>query len=250
MEISCRLSKNGASEKVSVFRPKLDPMCCVHLEQKNRGSANGCGAVNTPVFNSEVFSPHMRSRVEQRSETAAVGVDAREIRAFQQIAVVARECEVFKTVGTFMLTRHDVFSVIREIRLPVFRHETVFATRVGPITNNASVACPDAHQREANLRRAFDCSTPRKFANITQLSYSERSSGVSAPSFARSASHSIRSAASGLARRLTSAWSDGASRQSVTGDIRESKDVAFMVPTIYRKLGPARVLKMCISKSR
>src|SRR5690349_8173250 len=77
---------------------------------------------------------------------------------------------------------------------------------------------------------------PRNVVKRRQLAYPLRCSAVSAPSFARAARFSIRAAASGEARKFTSASSEGLSRQSATGDMSAFSEVEFIERTVATPL--------------
>jgi len=78
----------------------------------------------------KAFSPAVAPRVEERLDLATHRIDAREIRALQEIAALASQREVIRVVAPAVLLRDDVLDVVR--------YSAVL------LAEQATVACPSA----------------------------------------------------------------------------------------------------------
>jgi hypothetical protein len=80
-----------------------------------------------------VFSPSVAARVKEPDDFVRIGIAARQVRSFAQIALVTGEREVFEIVRAAVLARIDVFDMER-MRVVVFLSEAaILATIAGAL---------------------------------------------------------------------------------------------------------------------
>jgi hypothetical protein len=106
-------------------------MFCVHPQEKNGRSAYGGDPFDLIAGLAEVVAPNLATGVKQIGHPSGIRIDAGEIRAFDEIAVVTRQSQIVDAITATVLTRDDMFNVITEIRLPTFLHPAVFAAVLG-----------------------------------------------------------------------------------------------------------------------
>ena len=98
----------------------------IHREQPGGRSADGGLAGDASCDSLEVLFPNILARMEETAHFAGVGIDAREVRAFVQIAARTGKGEVFQDRGSAVLPRDDVLDVEGHQRL-ILMHSAVFA---------------------------------------------------------------------------------------------------------------------------
>ena len=98
----------------AVSQPRLtqfDAAWGVPIEQSDCGASLRCQAGNASAPNGEVIAPGIVTRIEQRHNGSAIGIDAGQIRSFIRIAAVTRERQRTRLVRATMLARHDVMNM-------------------------------------------------------------------------------------------------------------------------------------------
>ena len=88
----------------------------------------------------KVLRPHLFSRIEQRDHRATLRINARQIRAFFQVASLAGQCEIHQGVVSAVLLGADMIDVVGDIGL-FFRESAVFTPLMSAITDQAAEAC-------------------------------------------------------------------------------------------------------------
>ena len=164
-----------------------DGIRIVDIQHDDRRSADGCLANKDGALPAKMMGPQMTSRMIESDDLLSLGINSSEIGAFMKVARMARERQVSRVIAAPMLFGNDMLSVICGEGGPLLWKVTIFTTIFRPCTDE--VTCCGIHQALSPLRtrRAFDCSTVRKWMARTYVSYSSFSAAVSRPSFAFSA---------------------------------------------------------------
>jgi len=115
--------------------PKLDSATGVHVEEADRCSAGWCQAGDDSASQSEVIVPIASSWVEQFDDSAGLGINARQVRAFEGVAAITRQCEVFRAVVGEMLAGDDVLDMKRDKRRGGLRNPAVLAPVVSSMSD-------------------------------------------------------------------------------------------------------------------
>jgi hypothetical protein len=135
----------------------------------------------------------MSMRVEQPNVLVHLGIQRDKIRAFVDVAVMARPAKVVEIIGAAMLTSNDVLGVKAVKRIVVLVDAAILATTTGTFPNKLA-PCGVHYELafEARIFRAFACKMAITVPAATYDSYSSCSSGVNCPSLHFSANSSMR----------------------------------------------------------
>ncbi len=79
-------------------------------------SAARCSSDDSPSLKAKVFLPGVFSWVKEGDGDAGLRIDTAQIRAFVQIAPVAREGKIVRVIGTAMLLSDYMLNVERRMR--------------------------------------------------------------------------------------------------------------------------------------
>lgn len=94
-------------------RPNRDELGVVHLEDGDRRPADPRPADEARTFPAEVAAPSVPPWVVQTHDLARLGIDARQVRALEAIAVKARHRQVLGESRTAVLPGDDVVDLER-----------------------------------------------------------------------------------------------------------------------------------------
>ena len=112
---------------ISTRQAQVEPVIAVEFEHLHGGAANGGSSNEMQSLPFKVVMPRILPRMEQDRHGTSLGIDAREIWAFAEIAIDAGEREIFLVILATMFSRADVFNVKRGQRRVVLIKPTVFA---------------------------------------------------------------------------------------------------------------------------
>jgi hypothetical protein len=109
-----------------------DPVRLVDAKQVGGGASDGRAADEFAALVAEVIRPFMAAGVEQRRELAGQRVEAGDIRAFVDVAVIAGKGKVARDRAAAMLAGDDVIELEGDTA-PGLRKAAIFAAAVGPL---------------------------------------------------------------------------------------------------------------------
>jgi hypothetical protein len=81
-----------------------------------------------------MLDPLVASGVKERHEVTAHRVDAREVWSLMEIASVAGQRKIVRSVGAAVLLRHDMFDVMGKVAV-LLAEKTILAMVVCPLSN-------------------------------------------------------------------------------------------------------------------
>ena len=114
-------------------------------------------------FPAKMPSPPLSARVEQANDLSRDRIDAAQIRAFVEVAVVAGQGKVISEVAAPVLFGDDVFDVETRKRIVVLEQATILATILRPLPNQLPQRL--IHQEPLcflSKARALDCKMAMK----------------------------------------------------------------------------------------
>lgn len=90
---------------------QFDLVVGIHVQHNYRRAANGGLADDVRSLHSEVLVPTLLPWVEERRQLFRVGVSARDVTRFREIAIDARQRKIVRVVGAAVLSRIDVLDL-------------------------------------------------------------------------------------------------------------------------------------------
>lgn len=93
-------------------------MGSIHFQQEDRGSTDTCQSEDVASFHAKMVAPELFPWMKQAHQMITVRIEAREIRAFEQVTVPTGESQICQLIRPAMLLRDDVLNMIRIKRLP------------------------------------------------------------------------------------------------------------------------------------
>src|SRR5262245_3603455 len=131
--------------------------------------------------------PHVTTRVKQHLHRSCRGVNARQIGALMQIAVITRQGQIVGRIRPAMLLGNDMVHMEERKGLLRLQHAAIFTTVTGTLTHQAACCGVDHAGIWLNKRRALACSTLMNSIAATAVAYSARSSADNWPAVLLSA---------------------------------------------------------------
>ena len=191
--------------------------------------------------------------MEQRDNPARSRINTGQVRAFPEITARTRQSQIARFIGAAMLAAYDVLDVMSQ-RTTLLRKETIFATIPGSGSNQYS-RCRFHHSMASeSCLLAFSFRIATKSSALISASYSARSSSLSNPSFARSASVSTLSCTEGETPSARMRRADSESRQRLSGSRNSSSTVEALTllryhvqirPVRYHRARPTTPIRDC-----
>src|SRR5205085_2034006 len=146
--------------------------------------------------------------------------------------------EVLLLVAPAVLDGDDVLDLVGDKRLVGLPGVTVLAPVPGPLADAPADGGPDHGVRDrARTDRALAWRTARTFAPLTRASYSASSSGLSRPSWCRSARSSMSCWVAGSARRSAIPRATSGVRRSRTGSRNRSSTCRWWLTAVGVMVG-------------
>lgn len=165
------------------LQPQPHPLAVVQRKHIHRCSSDGRDPLDQWTVPPKMVVPVISARMEEHRDRPSHRIDPSKIRAFLAIAEVARQSQVVEVVGHEMLPGDYVFHVVGKDAVRLLEPAVLAAISGSPAHNLTKGFWPHAAKR----RCAFNLRTVIMSAPSINASYSASSSGVSSPSFARSA---------------------------------------------------------------
>jgi hypothetical protein len=111
--------------------PEFQTARIVHRQHVNGRSA-ACGETHDAnPFKHEVLGPSVATRVKERHDLLAHGVDTTQARTLMEVASIAGPAKVIGGVGPAVLLGCDVFNVVGELAVSLME-QAVFAALARP----------------------------------------------------------------------------------------------------------------------
>jgi len=111
-----------------------DAVVAVHAQKPGGRSANRRFPEDASLLNVKMILPSIASRMKQRSDEVAIGIDRSEVGALRGIAVRAGQRKVVQIIAAAMSPGDNVIDMEREKKPTLFR-TAVFAGVPGPFSN-------------------------------------------------------------------------------------------------------------------
>ena len=111
--------------------PDVEPRASVHREDGDRRAASRNPAEDQGLSKEEMIGPRLAPWMEQGDDRAGVGVDAGQVGALVEVAMLAGQGEIGVVVGPAVLARDDVLGVMPCLGMGLGK-PAVFAPVVGP----------------------------------------------------------------------------------------------------------------------
>jgi hypothetical protein len=115
--------------------PQRNTILRVQGQNSNGVAATSGSTDDHGAREAEMTRPALTPRMEKTHHFCGLGIDAREVRAFVLVVVVARQGEIIRIVGTTVLFGNHVFHVHTIERLIVLMDQAILATVVCPAPN-------------------------------------------------------------------------------------------------------------------
>ena len=119
-------------------RTEVELIVRVHVQDLDGRPTEGGSASDVDSLESKVILPLLLARVEQLGDGAGERVNARQIGAFVEIAVDAREAEIGFVIGAAVLARADVLDVQGGERGVILMQVAILAAVRGPLAHEGS----------------------------------------------------------------------------------------------------------------
>jgi hypothetical protein len=163
-----------------------------------------------------MVEPTVTPRIKQRHNLARNRIDTGQVRAFPEIAAVTGKGQIAGIVRPTMLAGYDMLYMMRKGTI-ILRKEAIFTTIAGSRSDEYPRRRLHRYMASESCLRAFNFRIATKSSALMSASYSARSSSLSKPSLARSASISTLSCTDAETSRARTRRADSASRQRLSG---------------------------------
>ncbi len=139
----------------------------VHLKQSDGRSANWGEAYQHRPIPAEVIGPRTGPRIEQRDDVSRGGLDGREVAAFVEITLGAREAEVLE-IGSATVLRGDNVVDVESQRVVCLGNLAVLTPASSASMDSSTQCKADSHQPSClSISRALDFRSARTLATVT-----------------------------------------------------------------------------------
>ena len=121
----------------------VDGVGIVHLQHSDCSTANGSAADENRTIPAKMMRPVVPTRMEQLRDFLCQCVDAREVRAFVVVTVMAGKGQVGGMIAAAVLFGNDVLDVKRREGSECFREKAIFTPIARALPD--MLACRDVH---------------------------------------------------------------------------------------------------------
>lgn len=121
-----------------VRRAKVELIVRVHVQDLDGRPTDGGSTGDVDSLESKVILPSLLARVESFGDGAGERVNARQVGAFVEVTVDAREAEIGFVIGAAVLARADVLDVQGGERRVILMQVAILATVGRPLAHEGS----------------------------------------------------------------------------------------------------------------
>ena len=115
-----------------LFGSFFEPDRVIHRKDPHRGPTARSQSDDDRSLPDEVLGPKIKSRVEQRRDSARLGVDPGEVRTLVQVAITTCQRQIFRVIGTAVLPGNNVVDRERRDREFFLRDPAILASDPPP----------------------------------------------------------------------------------------------------------------------
>jgi hypothetical protein len=122
------------------FRTNIEPVTGIHREYVDGCPPRWSEADDESASQREMVGPAVDARVEQREDSAAIGIHSCEVRSLVRVAMDAGQREIGGVVAPTVLPRDDVLDVMGGLGVFLLV-ETVFTAVAGALADELRGTC-------------------------------------------------------------------------------------------------------------